>query len=113
MSERIFAEKTSHDSSRHPAGFEIESQQERFGEIDHTRIRAETERSPFRTVLPPEAPIVSGADSLRAVTDNVTHNIAEVRVAIEKNMAEALKLERRLEYLLKLEAVAEEYKNGK
>ena len=68
---------------------------------------------PLRTILPPEKPIVSGADSLRAVVDNVEHNISEVRIAIEKNMTEALKLERRLEYLLKLQAIAEDYNNGK
>ena len=109
MSQSITAEKAIDGESSRPYMLPRELGTGVFNPETH----GVTERSSLRTVLPPEKPIVSGADSLRAVVDNVEHNIAEVRAAIEKNMTEALKLERRLEYLLKLQAISEDYKNGK
>ena len=67
------------------------------------------ERSPFRTVEPPPDAHVSTGDSIRAVCEYVGPNIAEVHADIDRNRAEYAKLVRRLEYLTKLAAVADEY----
>jgi hypothetical protein len=88
-----------------------ESQEEYFG-LTETRHPEETpvERSPHRTTLPPEKVIVSGADSMRAVIDNIDHNIAECQDEIGKLTDRLNRLSVQLEYYKKLRSVSEEYK---
>ena len=121
MSERKNAVKTAKSFLVQPGNsIPSESQEEYFGMNESHNDDSpdvigggELVRSPFRTIHPPESPVVSGADSIRAVVDNVTHNIVETKAALEKNFTEAAKLQRRLEYLLKLQDIAEDYNNGK
>lgn len=76
-----------------------------------TEFNEETpiERSPHRTVLPPDKNIVSGADSMRAVIDNIDHNIAECKEEMVELNERLAKLSVRLEYLEKLQSVSEDY----